>query len=122
MNGNKLLLDTNIFIGLLNGNSAIKNFIDAYLPVCSFITEMELLSYHALSSNQIATIESYLSQIEIEELNHPLKRKAIELRRNYRLKLPDSIIAATAIYHQLPLLSLDTDFEKVEELLLLSFE
>jgi len=40
-------------------------------------------------------------------ITSPIENKAIEIRRNQQLKLPDAIIAATAQHHQLELLTLD---------------
>ena len=41
--------------------------------------------------------------------------KTIELRKKYKIKLPDAIIAATAIVYNLILVSLNiTDFNKIE--------
>jgi predicted nucleic acid-binding protein len=43
--------------------------------------------------------------------------KSIEIRKHYRLKLPDAIIAATAVVNDLILLTRNTsDFEKVAQL------
>ena len=40
----------------------------------------------------------------------------IELRKLYNIKLPDAIIASTAIINSVPLLSADTIFSKISEL------
>jgi len=50
-------------------------------------------------------------------LNENIILKSIEIRRKYRLKLPDSIIAATAIENNLKLLTRNLkDFERIAEL------
>ena len=41
---------------------------------------------------------------------------SIELRIKYNLKLPDAIIAATASYLNLPLISADRAFGKINEI------
>jgi predicted nucleic acid-binding protein len=51
-----------------------------------------------------------------------VKRLAVKIRRSHRLRLPDAIIAATALYLKVPLLSADRDFEEVNELSLLLYE
>ena len=38
------------------------------------------------------------------------------LRRIYKTKLPDAIIAATAMVHGLPLITADVGFKKIEGL------
>jgi len=51
------------------------------------------------------------------ELNENIKNKAIEVRRNYKIKLPDALIAATALVHDLELITRNTkDFENIKEL------
>lgn len=40
------------------------------------------------------------------------------LTDKYKIKLPDAIIAATAIYLDLPLVTFDEDFKQIEELTL----
>ena len=40
----------------------------------------------------------------------------IDLRRTYRLKLPDSLIIASALHLDLPVITSDKAFNKIEEL------
>lgn len=49
-------------------------------------------------------------------MHDDLKNTAIEIRRSTRLKLPDSIIGATAIFLDTPLLTADQAFKKVDGL------
>ena len=46
----------------------------------------------------------------------------IDLRGKYNLKIPDAIIAASALYLNLPLISADKVFEKVSELQFIKYE
>lgn len=45
MNGNKLLLDTNIILYLLNGDNTLVDILQGKTPYISFITELELFSF-----------------------------------------------------------------------------
>ena len=48
------------------------------------------------------------------ELQQPIKLKTAELRKAYRIKLPDAIIAATALVYDLTLLSRNiADFSNI---------
>jgi predicted nucleic acid-binding protein len=58
----------------------------------------------------------------IIDINPVIKDFTIKLRKEYSLKLPDSIIAATSLYINAPLITADTDFKKVQELDLILFE
>nr|WP_291371701.1 PIN domain-containing protein [Cyclobacterium sp.] len=46
----------------------------------------------------------------------------IEIRRKSKLKIPDAIVAATAFYSKLPLLTADKQFRTVDELDLIMYE
>ena len=46
----------------------------------------------------------------------------IKLRRKYKIKLPDSIIAATSEYFNLPIITADKGFNKIEELNILFYQ
>jgi predicted nucleic acid-binding protein len=45
-----------------------------------------------------------------------IKKCAIMVRRKYGTKLPDAIVAATAIENSVPLITADKGFSKIKEL------
>jgi predicted nucleic acid-binding protein len=45
-----------------------------------------------------------------------LKKTTIRFRKDYKLKIPDAIIAATANYLNLPILTADYAFKSITEL------
>ena len=63
-------------------------------------------------------IEEFLDLAIVLPLDQPITKKTIELRRdNRKLKLADAIIAATAIVHQLTLVTNNTkDFKAITDL------
>ena len=83
---------------------------------------MELLSFKGLTKNEKQKINNLLDALIIVELNQEIKAHAIELRSRTNLKLPDSIIAGTAIFLNLTLFSADIGFKKIEGLHLLLYE
>ena len=99
MNG-KYLLDTNIILDYLRGDSIIANFLaehrEAILYV-SVITRMELLSYHGMTPNEERLIHDVLAPINVLPITEDIEESAISFRRAIRKKLPDAIIAASAI-------------------------
>jgi predicted nucleic acid-binding protein len=104
------LLDTNVVIGLLNHRDAATALVGDAKLVClaiSQITRIELLSYHALGIEAEAQIQRFIRTVKVIELDHEIEAATIALRRRARLKLPDSIIGATAQVHGLTLLTLD---------------
>jgi predicted nucleic acid-binding protein len=84
----------------------------------SVITELELLGYKDLNPIAEAELKSSLKSCFIVDIEAPIKEKAIELRKRYNLKIPDAIIAGTAIHLQIPLITADKGFEKIEDLIL----
>ncbi len=80
------------------------------------MTEMELLSYPALDTQTEQKIRDFLAQLTLINLDEPIKTKAIQLRRQHTLKLPDAIIAATALTLNVPLLSNDLRLNRISDL------
>lgn len=63
-----------------------------------------------------------LNDCQIIEMSVEIKNYAIKLRQNYKIKIPDAIIASSSIIHGLPLISSDADFKKIKELNLIFLE
>jgi predicted nucleic acid-binding protein len=91
----KRVLDTNAILYLLGGKLAEPLPTSQYF--ISVISEMELLSYPLLDDSAQSKIEGFLSEITTIGLNESVKKEAILLRREHQLKLPDAIVAATAM-------------------------
>ena len=89
------VLDTNVVLYLLGGELAKPLPTGRYLA--SAITEIELLSYPSLTQSEESAIRDFLRDIQVIDMNSDVKDHAIRLRRNHGLKLPDAIIAATAL-------------------------
>jgi predicted nucleic acid-binding protein len=117
MNG-KVLLDTNAIIYALNDNLILT---DAYYCI-SVITEIELYSYPKLSKDERQTIANLLKHFEVINLDEEIKEKTISIRKHYGIKLPDSIICASAIVNNATLISNDKQLSKVLELDIITLE
>ncbi|MBI5858393.1 MAG: type II toxin-antitoxin system VapC family toxin [Sphingobacteriales bacterium] len=122
MSGNNYLLDTNIILYLLGGDKILAEIIGNKTPYISFITEMELLANPQIKPSEDKIIRDFLSACIIIEMNVDIKRGAISIRKKSGLKLPDSIIAATAEYENLSLLTADGDFNKLKSLNILQYK
>ena len=64
----------------------------------------------------------FLAQCKIININSKIKLETIRVRKLFNTKLPDSIIIATALYLDLPLITSDIDFRKIDELTLIHYE
>lgn len=113
MNGNKYVLDTNIILYILSGNKTLASYLylkDLYVSV---ISEIELLGYKNLAPQEEKNIKNFLAQFRIVYIDDAVKNESISLRKQYGLKIPDCIVAATAISLNLPLITADKQFKKV---------
>ncbi len=115
MNGINYILDTNAIIYLLSGNPVMKQYITCRCGL-SIISRMELLSYSGISEKEEKIINNFLNECEIFPINHNIEEKAIILRKKYKIKLPDAIVASTSICLGAPLITADKGFSKIKEL------
>ena len=122
MNGEKILLDTNIALYLLGGDATLATILNQKEVFLSIISEMELLAYPTISDVEIQSVKSFIADANILELTQPIKEIAISIKRQYKLKLPDAIIAASAIQANLPLISADTIFRRIPQLHFLEYK
>ncbi|MBQ1832572.1 MAG: type II toxin-antitoxin system VapC family toxin [Treponema sp.] len=117
MNGTDFLADTNALIYLLDGNPCMVPYLQKKLAF-SVISEMELLSFSGITKSEEEKIKSFLSDCKEISLSDEIKETVIKLRKNYRIKLPDAIIAASALANKIPLITADKGFCQISELCL----
>ncbi|MEO6974562.1 MAG: type II toxin-antitoxin system VapC family toxin [Gallionella sp.] len=112
MSGIKYLLDTNFILGILKASPAVvaeisERKILAVECAYSAITRMELLGFPGITSAEDNLIRQKLECFTHVSLTLPIEDAVIKLRQTRKIKLPDAIIAATAIYTDVELLTLD---------------
>lgn len=122
MNGNSLLLDTNTVLYVLEGDLTLAKFLQNKSLYLSIISELELLSFKKLSKIEVSNIKAFLDEMMIINITDEIKKETIALRKNSNLKLPDCIIAATAITLNIPLISSDKQLKSINELDLVFYE
>ena len=86
------------------------------IPNISVITEIEALSWRNSDVVKENIVRSFVEDSNIIALSPKVVEKCIEIRRNRKIKTPDAIIAATAIVHNLTLLTSDSDFKNISQL------
>lgn len=122
MSGNKLFVDTNIFLYLLDGEKTVADVLSGNQIYISFITELELLSFHKLTSSDEIRIKQLIKDVTIIDINNDIKQNAIEIRQEYQLKLPDAIILASAKFLDIALFTADKQLNKVKNIKLILYE
>jgi predicted nucleic acid-binding protein len=79
---------------------------------------MELLSLQSLKPKDEEVIKEFIFDSTVFSLEENIITKTILLRRTNKIKLPDAIIAATAIVHNLQLITHNLkDFKNIPELI-----
>ncbi|MCL2510777.1 MAG: type II toxin-antitoxin system VapC family toxin [Bacteroidales bacterium] len=119
MNGFRIVCDTNPLVYLLDGNKNIAQILNGKQIYLSVITELELFGKPNLSVHDNNIIEVMLEGCFVVDINQEIKQIYREIKQKYNLKLPDAIIAATAIYLDMPLLTFDKDFKNIPHLKLM---
>jgi len=116
----RYLLDTNAVIYLVSGRLALP-LPDGRYSI-SIITEIELLSFPGISTEEEQKIRDLLSSLDRVHMTDAVRDETIRLRRNNRLKLPDAIIAASALTLRAVLMTNDQAFASVEGLIVESLQ
>lgn len=120
--GEGYLLDTNILIYLQKGISDAQaiTFLSQAIaanPKISVITEIEVLGFKFDSVADLQKMEALIADTVVLPLDKAVALKTISIRRMHKIKLPDAIIAATALVHGLALITRNTsDFSSIDNL------
>ena len=114
MNGKRYLLDTNAVIQLLAGNlSLIKMVEDSDFLAISVISKLEFLSYPDLTEDEKNAFSELLEDLTVFDLmasDSALMQETVAMRIDGGLKLPDAVIAATALVNACEVITNDTHF------------
>ncbi|MFP4545205.1 MAG: type II toxin-antitoxin system VapC family toxin [Candidatus Kapaibacterium sp.] len=125
--GIKYLWDTNTAIYYMQQHfpPSAEKFIDESLinfgPAISVITELELLCWKTPTDRDLEVLRNFINNALVFELEKDIKIKTAEIRKVHKVKLPDAIIAATALVHDLILLTRNvSDFKNIDGLKLIN--
>jgi predicted nucleic acid-binding protein len=112
------LFDSNILIYHLNaklnqrGSDLIAEGL-AGVGAYSVITKIELLGFNQTTA-EASQARLLLSRLQEFPLTTTIAEETIRIRKSHRIKLPDAVIAATAIVHQLTMITRNTsDFSAI---------
>ncbi|HQV77200.1 MAG TPA: type II toxin-antitoxin system VapC family toxin [Chitinophagales bacterium] len=116
--GKNYLIDTNVIIDFAqnklpkSSTILLSNIIDNE-PKISVINKIELLGF----TNTTKQIIAFVKTATVFDLDEVIVNKTIELRKKHKIKLPDAIIASTAIIHKLTLITHNVnDFKNIKNL------
>ena len=114
--GTEYLIDTNAVIDYLDDKlpDTGNDLIDGISTHISVITRIELLAWHDANERQTQILQDFVEFSDVFNLQEDIILKTISLRKSYKTKLPDAIIAATALVNNLTIITRNTkDFEKI---------
>ncbi len=117
-----MLVDSNIIIYAAEPeNIDLQRFLYAQPRAVSIAGYIEVLGFHGLEDYQMTFFEGFFREVEVLHLTPEIADRAITLRQQRRIGLGDAIIAATALEHNLTLVTRNTsDFRWIDNLRLLN--
>lgn len=109
------ILDSNILIySLGDAFRYLRPLILEQDTFVSEITRLEVLGFHGLSKSEEVYFTEMFLEVQMLVIDFPIIDKAIRIRRTHKMKLGDSIVAASALVHGLQLYTRNTsDFLKI---------
>ena len=116
--GTRYLLDTNAVLDFMGKKLPAKSqlflseIIDNEINI-SAINKIELLGFSFVEQ----TLIDFVSFAEVYPIDDETIDQTIDLRKKHKIKLPDAVIAATAIINDFTLITHNIkDFQKITEL------
>ncbi len=121
--GIKYIWDTNTVIYFLqqqfppSAEKFMDNLINEARPAISAITEIELLCWKSASEKDMGVLQNFIDDSIVIELEQLIKYKTADIRKKLNIKLPDAIIATTALVYELTLITRNiADFKNIDGL------
>lgn len=113
-----MLIDSNIIIYSFSEEYGyLRKLLVSDNSHVSEISRVEVLGHHGLNEKQKDYFVDIFSYSTVVIPTQEIFDKAIEIRQKYNLKLGDSIIAATALVHNLTLYTRNLkDFERIKKM------
>jgi tRNA(fMet)-specific endonuclease VapC len=117
MSGSRYLLDTNAVVALLNGKSNLEQLLSKadWIGV-SIISVLEFLVFDGLNEKDIQCFNAFINRVATVDLrgqDAALIQGVISFRQEHHLKLPDAVIAASAMVNDAVLVTADHHFSGI---------
>src|SRR5450432_1949819 len=104
-----MLLDSNVIIyASQTQHPELREFIAEHEPAVSAISFVEVLGYHRLSEKERQHFEEFFAAARILRVSDAVIEQATALRQIRKINLGDALIAATALVHELTLVTRNT--------------
>ena len=118
MSGKTFILDTNIIIYLSQEKMKMTDFASKGDRLCiSIISYMESLGHPFKNDEEETIVKRLCDTCEVFNLTRQITEKTIEIRKRAKIKLPDAIIAASALVNKAVLVTANVkDFKMIDEI------
>lgn len=116
-----MLLDSNILIySAKPGGEHLRAWVEDASAMVSIVSRIEALGFPRITAEEKSALEAALQSLPEMGLTEAVASRAITLRQERKMALADAIIAATALVHELPLVTRNVaDFKHVAGLKLI---
>lgn len=117
-----MLLDSNIIIyAAMPEHGRLRGFIAEHEPLVSAVSYVEVLGYHRLTERERRGFEEFFAAAEMLDITQSVLSNAVRFRQARKMTLGDSLVAGTALAHDLTLVTRnDKDFEWIPDISLLN--
>ena len=119
----EFLMDSNVVIDYFGNKLPPKatSLIDNLPAVISVITRLEILGWYNATSEQLNKLQNFVEQSVVYSLSEVVIQQTISLRQQHHIRLPDAIVAATALTENKTLITRNVnDFKNIPGLNLLN--
>ena len=117
----RYLLDTEAAGNTASAIAALKRAVLSDWVGYSAITRLELFGYPDLTSNEEAVLVLLTGELEEVAVTSSVIDRAIQIRKSIRIKVPDAIIASTALEMDAVLMTRNEgDFKAVGQLTIMN--
>jgi predicted nucleic acid-binding protein len=119
--GKRYLIDSNSIIDYLNGilpeeGADLLRDVVNEVPVISFISKIEVLSFKSDEATELL-LREFINSSSVIEITNDIIDATINIRKERKIKVPDAIIGATALTLDLTLITRNTkDFNGIRDL------
>lgn len=104
------IFDSDILINYSKEEINLDIYFNSYEKInISVITYMEIFGYEFKNKNEENLLKSIMEKIDTININEDIINKVIEVRKKFKVKLPDAIIFATATYLNADLITINED-------------
>jgi predicted nucleic acid-binding protein len=115
----RYLIDTNVIIDNF-GNKLTdkgKKLLYSIDVIVSAVTKIEVLGWMNATEKQLQPLYAFMEMATVLPISEAVIEKTIEIRQSKRIALGDALISATAIVHNLIIISRNTsDFKNIDGL------